>query len=90
MHAGSLSSSVSEFQTVGPAIEKARRPSRYDELVSVCRVCSTQTKPRNDIRGCDDMVVKTAALHHDAQLVSDPLWHNDPANEVHCRNRRET
>jgi len=37
-HAGSLSSSGSEFQTVGPASEKARRPyvlSRHNGLVSV-------------------------------------------------------
>jgi len=44
-HAGSLSSSGSEFQTVGPAVENAKRETavrvestaRYDELVSVCR-----------------------------------------------------
>jgi len=46
--------------------------ARYDELVSVCR---TQTKPKSDVRGCDDMVgevpkcltVKTA-VHHVARL----------------------
>ena len=27
--------------------------ARYDELVSVCR---TQTEPRSDVRGCDEMV----------------------------------
>ena len=27
--------------------------ARYDELVSVC---GTQTKPRSDVRGCDEMV----------------------------------
>ena len=46
--------------------------ARYDELVSVC---GTQTKPRSDVRGCDEMVgevprfltVKTA-IHHDTHL----------------------
>jgi len=52
-----------QFQTTGPAIENARRSyrfestARYDELVSVCR---TQTKPRNDVRGCDEMVMYIA------------------------------
>jgi len=31
----------------------AKWTARYDELVSVCR---TQTKPRNNIRGCEEMV----------------------------------
>jgi len=56
--------------------------ARYDELVSVCE---TQTKPRSDVRGCDEMVgevprcltVKTA-VHHDTQLVSYALWHIKP------------
>ena len=40
-HAGSLSSSGSEFQTVGPATEKARRPyvlSRQRGTISRCRL----------------------------------------------------
>ena len=48
--------------------------ARYDELVSVC---GTQTKPKSDVGGCDEMVgvvprcltVKTA-VHHDTHLVS--------------------
>jgi len=59
-HAESLSSSGSEFQTDESAIEIAtatavcvESTARYDELVSVCR---TQTKPRSDVRGCDEMV----------------------------------
>jgi len=56
--------------------------ARYDELVSDCR---TQTKLRSDIRSCDEMVgevprcltVKTP-VHHDAHLVTDPLWHIKP------------
>jgi len=50
-----------------------QRGTVYDELVSVCR---TQTKPRSDVGGCDEMVgevprcltVKTA-VHHDIQLA---------------------
>ena len=49
-----------------------------------------QTKPRSDIRGCDEMVgevprcltVKTA-VHHDTHLVSDPLWHIQPMGLSH-------
>jgi len=56
--------------------------ARYDEMVSVS---GTQTKPRSDVGECDETVgealrcltVKTA-MHHDAQLVSDPLWHIQP------------
>jgi len=56
--------------------------ARYDELVSVC---GTQTKPRSNVGGCDEMVgevprcltVKTA-VHHDTHLVSNPLWHIQP------------
>jgi len=54
----------------------------YDELVSVC---GTQTKPRSNVRGCDEMVVEVprcltvkTAVHHDTQLVIDPLWHIQP------------
>ena len=86
--------SGSEFQTVGPAIENARRATavcvettaRYDELVPVCR---TQTKPGNDVGGCDEIVgevprcltVKTA-VYHDTHLVSDPLRHIQPMKLV--------
>ena len=46
-------------------------------------------KPKSDVRVCDEMVgdgevprcltMQTAVgLHHDAQLVCDPLWHVQP------------
>ena len=45
----------------------------------------TQTKPRSDVGGRGEMVgevprcltMKTA-VHHDTDLVSDPLWHMQP------------
>jgi len=48
-------------------------------------VCGTQTKPRSDVRGRSEMVsevprcqtVKTA-VHHNAQLIDDSLWHVQP------------
>jgi len=81
-HARSLSLSINEFQTAGPSIENARRPCvestvRYDELVSVCR---TPKKPRSDVGGWGDKIGEVprcpamqTAVHHDAQLVCDPV-----------------
>jgi len=53
-NAGSLSSSGSEFQTVGPAIKNARRPyvlRRQRGTMSWWRFadCRTQTKPKSDV-----------------------------------------
>jgi len=48
-------------------------------------VCGTQTKPRSDVGGCDEMVAEVlrcltvkAVVHHDTHLVSNPLWHIQP------------
>jgi len=91
-HAGSMSSSGSEFQTVVPEIENTRQPyvfestaktARYDELVSVCR---KHTKPRSDIRCCDEMVgevlrcltVKTATVY----IIMPSQWSSSRRSDV--------
>ena len=37
-----------------PTAVSVESTARYDELVTVC---GTQTKPRSDIRGCDDVMI---------------------------------
>ena len=53
-----------------------------------------ETKPGSDVRGWSEMVGEVprcltmqAAVHHDGQLVDDPLWHVQPMELTvkHCR-----
>jgi len=48
-------------------------------------VCGTQTKPQSDVRSRSEMVSEVprcqtlkTAVHHDAQLIGDSLWHVQP------------
>ena len=88
-HAGSLSSSSSEFHPDRRTGDRKRptaicveTTARYNEPVTVY---TTQAKPRSDVGGRGEMVgdvprcltLKTA-VHHDTHLVSNPLWHIKP------------
>jgi len=97
-HAGSLSSSGSEFQTVGPATGKARRPyvlSRQRGTISQCRLaersrCRDATSMAGLIWSARYRGACPCKQRHEAELEGDSLRHIQPVQFVMKESRQTT